>query len=138
MLILLATLILSYLQIDKEKVNLSNTQKLNIQIPISIYLGWITVATIANVTDVLYTLKFTRLGISGEIWAALLIIIAAAITFIMLNNKKDIAYSLVILWAVLGIIAKFPSSTPIVISGVLVCTMIIGILFRYTFLNKKR
>ena len=52
--------------------------------PFSIYLGWITVATVANVTDVLDYLKWDRFGIAPEIWMG--IVLAAVLVISALVN----------------------------------------------------
>jgi hypothetical protein len=45
-------------------------------------------------------------GISADIWATLIIIVAVIITLLVLATRKDIAYSLVIIWALVGIAVK--------------------------------
>jgi len=64
MLTLLGTLLYIYMQIAKVSPGMSRAQKWMVQIPFSIYLGWVSVATIANVTQVLY--YFDSIGVVGE------------------------------------------------------------------------
>lgn len=107
MIVLLITLMLIYTRLNIGKTKFSTTEKLAVQIPFSIYLGWITVATIANVTAVLVdTLGVPSFGFAAEIWTILVIIVAVAITYIILFLRRDVAYSLVIVWALLGIYLK--------------------------------
>jgi hypothetical protein len=107
MIILLISLILIYTRLNIGKSKFSTTEKLALQIPFSIYLGWITVATIANVTAVLVdTFGVPSFGFIAEIWTILVIIVAVAITYIILFLRRDVAYSLVIVWALLGIYLK--------------------------------
>lgn len=82
--------------------------------PFSIYLGWITVATIANVTAWLVNINWGGFGLSDVFWTVLVIIVGLIITLLSLLKKKDVAFSMVIVWAYLGIIIKryFQSSTP--------------------------
>ncbi|KON33261.1 MAG: hypothetical protein AC479_05205 [miscellaneous Crenarchaeota group-6 archaeon AD8-1] len=103
MFLLLLSLILIYtaLGIGKTKVDLP--EKLFVHVPFSVYLGWITIASIANVASALVKLEWDAFGINPEIWAILIIIIALAITMLVLITRKDIAYSLVIIWALIGI-----------------------------------
>ena len=113
MLVLFVSLLFIYLRLNigNEKVSLEN--KLFIHIPISVYIGWITVATIANVTAVLVTIGWDGFGVSEEIWAMLVIIVAAIITILMLIKRKDCAYSAVIVWALIGIYLKRSVVDPI-------------------------
>jgi hypothetical protein len=77
MLVLLISLIAIYLRLDIGRSEVSTGEKWAVHIPFSIYLGWITVATIANTTQLLYYLGWNGWGISPEIWAV--IILAAGV-----------------------------------------------------------
>ena len=81
-------------------------EKLFIHVPISVYIGWITVATIANVTAVLVRNNWDGFGISEEIWTILVIIVATIITLLVLIKRKDWQYGAVIVWAFIGIYLK--------------------------------
>jgi hypothetical protein len=113
MVVLFISLLLIYLRLNIgiEKVSLQD--KLFIHIPISVYIGWITVATIANVTAVLVTIGWDGFGVSEEIWAILVIIVAVIITILMLIKRKDWVYSAVIVWALIGIYLKRSVADPI-------------------------
>lgn len=106
MFILLATLILIYIRLGIGKSKAPLREKLAVHLPFSVYLGWITVASIANVAVTLVSLKFNGFGISPEVWAILVVAVALVITTLMLITRKDIAYSLVIIWALVGIGVK--------------------------------
>ena len=72
------------------------------RLPISLYLGWISVATIANMTIVL--LEHPWLGhSSGPAWASLLILVAALLGAVMSLRYRDLAFNAVLLWAFSGI-----------------------------------
>ena len=104
--LLLATLILIYLRLNIGKSEVSLREKLAVHVPFSVYLGWITIASIANVSVFLVSVNWDGLGISAETWATLIIIVALIITVLVLATRKDIAYSLVIIWALVGIAVK--------------------------------
>jgi hypothetical protein len=106
MLPLLFTLILIYLRLDIGRAEVTRNVKLMIHLPISVYLGWITVATIANVTSVLVTAGWDRFGLSESLWTILVLVVATVITLLVILKRKDIGYSLVIIWALSGIIIK--------------------------------
>jgi hypothetical protein len=79
--------------------------------PFVVYFGWITVATIANVTTFLVAIKWNGFGISEAIWMDGIIIIGTIIGVITLMAIKSIPYGLVILWAYYGIVSKHISSS---------------------------
>jgi benzodiazapine receptor len=101
--LLLATLIAVYLRLNIGKSTIPLREKLAVHAPFSVYLGWITIASIANVTVFLVSEKWDGFGISPETWATLIIIVALVITLVVLATRRDIAYGLVIVWALTGI-----------------------------------
>ena len=103
MFLLLASLILIYSRLDIGKSEVGLREKLTVQLPFSTYLGWITIASIANVSVALVSLNWDGYGISHETWATIIVIIALLISVLVLVTRKDIAYGLVIVWAFLGI-----------------------------------
>jgi benzodiazapine receptor len=119
MLTLLVTLIIVYIQTHtKDEVSLG--EKIALRLPFSIYLGWITVATIANISDVLYYYKWDGFGLSPLTWMIIMLIATLVITALVLFTRRDIAFSLVILWALAGITVKQANETIIVTSTWLV------------------
>jgi len=105
MFLLLASLISIYLRLSIGKSKVGFREKLAIHLPFSVYLGWITIASIANVAVTLVSVNWDGFGISPETWATLIIIVALLITMLVLATRKDIAYGLVIIWALVGIAA---------------------------------
>lgn len=103
-----------------------------LHVPFSVYLGWITVAAVANVTSVLDYVKWDGWGISPEVWAVIMLVIAAAIASLVSITRGDIAYVAVIVWAFVGIAVKH-SATPIVaipasaLAAVVALTLVAGI-----------
>jgi hypothetical protein len=103
MFMILASLIAIYLRLDVGKSKVGLREKLTIHIPFSTYLGWITIASIANVSVTLVSLNWDGFGISQETWATIIVIVALLISILVLITRKDIAYGLVIIWAFVGI-----------------------------------
>jgi len=105
MFLILASLISIYMRLDIGKSKVGFREKLAVHVPFSTYLGWITIASIANVAVTLVSFKWDGFGISPETWATLIIIVALLISLLVLATRKDIAYGLVIIWALTGIAA---------------------------------
>ena len=74
-------------------------------VPFSIYLGWITVATIANLATYSVATNWNRLGLSAEFWLTILLLVILGVSTFMVLGLKDLTYGLVILWALSGIAA---------------------------------
>jgi len=113
MLLLLVSLLMIYLRLNIGLSKVSLKEKLAVHVTISIYLGWISVATVANVTAVLVNAGVGELFLGQVTWTIIVIAVVALITLLMLLRQKDIAYSLVIIWALLGIVIKRLSPDPI-------------------------
>jgi benzodiazapine receptor len=113
MFLLLASLIAVYLRLKIGKSSVTLREKLAVHMPFSVYLGWITIASIANVSVTLVSLNWDGFGVSAESWATLVIIVALVITLLVVTTRKDVAYALVIIWALAGIAAKESSSQTI-------------------------
>lgn len=133
MLILLVSLIAIYvlLNIGKEKASVKETWLVNV--PFSIYLGWITVATIANATALLDYLDWGRWGLSPELWTVIMLITGVIAAALMALTRGDIAYLLVLIWAFSGIAVKFPENTTVFVAawtatGLVVLLVVLAIL----------
>lgn len=104
MLVILVLLIMINLEIKKKQ--LEGKEKWLIRLPFSVYFGWISVATIANVTTLLVYLNWSAFGISEVIWTDIVLVVGLIIAVTTILRQKDIAYGLVIIWAYIGILAK--------------------------------
>jgi len=106
MLSLLGLLIASYLRLDVNRVSVSTAERWSVDIPFSVYLGWITVATVANITSWLYSIDWNGIGISAPVWAIIMIIVASVVGFLMALTRRDVAYLFVLVWSFIGIAVK--------------------------------
>jgi hypothetical protein len=106
MLTLLGLLIASYLRLDVNRVPVSRAERWSVDIPFSVYLGWITVATVANVTDLLYLVEWNGFGIAPTVWAVIMIVVASIVGLLMTLTRKDAAYVFVLVWSFIGIAVK--------------------------------
>lgn len=118
-------------------------EKLFIRLPFSIYFGWITVATVTNVTVLLVSLDWKGFGISPVGWTIAIIIIATLIGNVTLLKNKDAVYGLVFLWAYAGILTKhisengFGGQYQAVISTIVACMVITAVNMLYSILTQK-
>jgi hypothetical protein len=133
MVALLVSLIATYLRLGIGRIRVSALERWTTQVTFSIYLGWITVATIANVTSVLDYVKWDGWGISPEVWTIIMLVAALAIASAVSLTRGDIAYMLVIIWAFVGIAVKFPdvpmvSTTAWVVTALLVIMTVVGVI----------
>jgi membrane protease YdiL (CAAX protease family) len=105
-----------------------------VHLPMSVYLGWISIATIANVTALLVAYRWNRFGMTEQFWAVAMTGIGIVLGLIMLFSRRDIFYALVVDWAVFGIFLKrtaaaaTPARAVIIVSIIGICLLTLGIL----------
>jgi hypothetical protein len=117
MLVLLASLILIYLRLGTGRTRADTAETWAVRVPFSIYPGWITVATIANVTQVLYYLGWNGFGLSAETWLTIMLAVAVVVAGLMAWTRRDVAYLLVLVWAFIGIALKHATVPPVTLSA---------------------
>lgn len=81
-----------------------------LRLPFSIYFGWITIATIANITTMLVSWGWDGFGLSQDTWTVVVLIVGAVIGILTMLRNRDVAYGLVILWGYIGILVKHQSA----------------------------
>lgn len=109
MLSLLAALIVIYLRLGIGRTSVSMLETLTTRVPFSIYLGWITVATVANITSALDYVNWNRFGLSPETWMTIILAAVLTIVTLVIFTRRDLAYTLVIFWALIGIAVRHPA-----------------------------
>lgn len=80
------------------------------KLPFSVYLGWISVATIANFSVYLTDNDWNGFGINPEVWAVIMIIVACLIGIYLLLKFRDVVYNFVLIWAFTGLYFKASNS----------------------------
>src|SRR5512141_797285 len=117
MLTLLGLLIAGYLRLDVNRSSVGRAEYWSLDVLFSVYLGWITVATVANITDWLYFVNWNGFGISAQIWAVIMLVIASLLGVAMALARRDAGYLLVLVWAFAGIAVKQTSAPMVVLSA---------------------
>ena len=120
-------------------------EKWFIRAPFSVYFGWITVATIANITVFLVSIGWNGFGIADFVWTSSILLIGAPIGILRMQKDKNIAYGLVLIWAYSGILIKHLSTSgfngqyPSIIITVILC-LVLFVFFasRLLFKNNKK
>jgi hypothetical protein len=123
MLILLGCLLAIYLRLKVGKSEATKAERYLVHLPFSVYLGWITIATIANVTALLVDINWNTLGLGQQFWGVAVIIVGIVIALSVLFTRRDIFYCLVVDWAILGILLKRLSDTAAADQSVVIVTI---------------
>lgn len=139
---LLVLLIAIYLRLRIGRVRVPPLDTWLVHVPFSIYLGWITVATIANVTVTLEFLNWNGWGLAPEWWAIIMLIVGGLIASLVSITRGDVAYVLVIVWAFAGIVVSQSDTLSVaitagVVAGVVLLTLLVGVPLRQDRLQKR-
>jgi hypothetical protein len=107
MLVILATLIaLEQASQAKLASGASRSRTFFLTVPLRVYLGWISVATIANATALLVKLGWGGFGLSERFWTVVVIAAGLAVALGFSLWKRQVAAPLVVVWAYAGIVIK--------------------------------
>jgi hypothetical protein len=121
-----------YLKLDIGRGDPPKEEKLYVHLPFSVYLGWITVAPIANLVAALVSINWAGFGLGEVTWTIIIITVAVILTLLNIKTRADIGYTLVIIWALGGIMVKQMAIQSIVLTAGL------GIIVLVAFLTYKR
>ena len=136
----LVTLIVIYKKLQPHRTQSTGIQKLFLYVPFVVYLGWISVATIANTTALLVHYNWDGLGIDAVIWSCIMITIAALLGAFFSIFRRDFFYTLVVAWALYGISVsqkEYSEIVTIAYGGITLCfvMIIIGLMRKKSVAN---
>lgn len=130
MVLLLLNLIAIYLKLRSYGFIDRQVEKWCVMLPFSLYLGWISVATIANVSVWFIHIGFKSAGFMATFWTLALLVVAGMLAVQMVKQYKDYAYAGVILWTYIGVLIRWIhyEKTPnfVIIVGV---SVLLGMVF---------
>ena len=136
----LASLIAIYLRLNIGKSNVGLKEKLCVHVPFSVYLGWVTIATIANISVTLVSVGWDGFGLSLQTWAILVLAVALILDLAVVATRRDIAYSFVFIWALVGIGVNQAANPSIVLTSeiaVVIIAVVLVITVAFSRLRKK-
>ncbi len=103
------------LEIGQTKVG---TWERILQIPISIYFAWLTVATVANIASALIAAGWNGFGLSPETWGVIMLLVGALLAlFLYRTFYRDWVFLLVYIYAYVGIIVRYSDVQSILIAA---------------------
>jgi hypothetical protein len=137
MLTILISLIVIYQRLGISRQVAPAVERWLVHLTFSIYLGWITVATIANITAFLDFINWDGFGLSTEIWTFIMLVVAVVIAGLVAFSRQDIAYLLVLVWAFIGIGVE-QSDTPQIANAAYLAAAVVAIFVILVIIQKFR
>ncbi|MET0956053.1 MAG: tryptophan-rich sensory protein [Cryobacterium sp.] len=98
---------------------------------LGLYLGWVCVATAANITAVLVAAGFTGFGLSADVWAVVVIAVAGAIGVVLaVIGRGRLAPAVALCWGLAWVaVARLTGdllSTPTAITAILAVVVVVA------------
>jgi hypothetical protein len=101
-----------------------------------IYLGWICIATIANVTAVLVSYNWIGFGLSQEAWTIIMIAIGALLVVLTILRISNPFIGLSVIWAFAGIIIKRQEDYKSIVIAAAIAIVVVSAVTLWGFLRK--
>ncbi len=110
MVLLLGSCIWGYLVMERFQPRMRLPDKIFVRLAFRVALGWITVATVANMVVLLVWAGWDGWGIAPQTWTILVLAVTLCIALAVTLSAKDAVYGMVILWAYMGILLRHLST----------------------------
>ena len=136
MLSLLGLLIASYLLLNVNHSSVSTLEYWSVDVLFSVYLGWITVATVANISDWLYFVGWDGFGIPAQVWAVIMVAVASLLGLAMALLRRDVGYLSVLVWAFVGIAVK-QTAAPLVVTAAWTAAALMAGLILFSLVRRR-
>ena len=137
MTVLLLCLLSIYQRLSIGRRGVPRNQKLAVHLSISVYLGWISLAIIANLASALNMLVPGIPEPTQALWTALVILVALVITVLMVLTRRDFAFGLVVIWASIGIAVNRIAIPLIFAASIAACAILAILIFVAPLLKKN-
>jgi len=102
-----------------------------------IYLGWICIATIANVTALMVNYGWGGFGIAGETWTIIMIIIGALLVALTIWRIDNPFIGIAVVWAFAGIMIKRQADYRTIFITAAVALVVVAAVLLLTFFRKR-
>lgn len=102
-----------------------------------IYLGWICIATISNITALLVNYQWSGWGLSEQVWTITMIVIGASIVLITQVRLSNPFIGVAVVWAFLGIAIKRQPDFQSIFSMAIVAMAVVAIFTVIQFVRGK-
>jgi hypothetical protein len=104
-----------------------------VRVPFSIYTGWISVATIANLSAAFVSSGWQGGALGPRFWTVIVLLAGTALGLLATWLRRDVAYALVVIWAFIGIAVARPQETLVMWVAILGATVVaVGIVSKLT------
>ncbi len=96
--------------------------------PISVYVGWLTVATVVGVSTLLHHLEWGGWGLSDVVWAVIMVVVATVIGVIATLVWRDPIYGAVFVWAWIALALRPEQDSAVVTAAAVMAAVVAAVI----------
>jgi hypothetical protein len=136
MLVLVGSLITIYRRLDPERDSVTPARRWAVHHVFSVYLGWVTIAAMANLGIVLDYIGWTGWGLGASTWFTLGVLTVLGIAGVMSWLRSDVVYLLTLMWGLVGIgVAR--AADPMISTLVWTATAVLGVMVALSAIQRS-
>jgi hypothetical protein len=130
---LISVITLMYTELEKQLLYFSRAEYILVYMTFSIFVAWITVATVANIAQVLTVYNWNGSGLQLETWGVIAIILVGVLTSVLTKALwGNLPFAITIIWALVGVAVNqytkaVPTNSFWVGSVAMIASMLVGI-----------
>ncbi len=137
MFILVYTTVVIYRKLEIGRTPVGRWERI-FQIALTIYLAWLTVATVANIASALISVGWNGFGLSREVWGLIMLLVGAGLAVYLYRGfGREVVIPLVYIYAYVGIIIRY-ADVPLILTGAILGALVLAGLSAYHFLRGGR
>lgn len=136
-LLFMALILASLLLVIRNLTKVEGLIKWLVKLPFSIYLGWISVAIIANASQWLEFNHWGGWGLAPALWTVIMLGAATLLGVLIAFRENDTAYGLVLIWALIGITVSQQGTSSVVIAAWIGASLLAASILWNIFKNKS-
>ena len=137
MLVLLVSLVFLAVRLQLRTRKVSKQINVLVWWPISIYLGWIIVATVANIAAFLVRINWQDSLINEQTWTIVMIIAAMLIFVLLIIFRNMRGTAIVGIWALIAIAVKHWEMKPVIVSAAIISSVVLIIAIILNIITKS-
>ncbi|MDQ8739182.1 TspO/MBR family protein [Paenibacillus sp. LHD-38] len=138
MLALLLSLIVIYKAVRKDNQSQAPGERYLVRLPFSIYLGWISTATIVNITVAISATDWNGFGLSDVIWTVTLLVGATLLALAIGFEYRDPAFILVFIWSFIAVAVKEGQHTDVSVAAFILAALLAASAVYVFIITSKR
>jgi hypothetical protein len=102
-----------------------------------VYLGWICIATIANITVLLVSNGWQGFGLSDQTWAMIMIVVGAVIVSLTIWRMSNPFIGLAVVWAFAGIMIKRQDDHRAIFMTAAAAAVVVAVVLMLSFFRRR-